>query len=562
MGIDMADELPDRYDRQVRLWGEQGQKSIGQTSVAVIGSSALATEILKSLVLAGIGSYKIFDDELVQESDTGNNFFVSRADLNKPRAEVVTASLNELNPSVKGCYSRRNFNTSSSLAVLNDFSLVIGAQLPMDSAEYVADYLYKRNIPFVWANTVGLVGYFRLSYREHEILHDHRELPPHDFRLQAPFSTFQEFGDKMDLENMKHEQHSHIPYVVLLLKTLQIWRTEINDSTALPTNYKARKEFTKILMDMQKLNEQGIYNEDNFEEGKHQIIRSFAGIEPNENVKQLFNDPRSSSLSETAEALSLFWLYVAAVKQFYTTHGYLPLSGSLPDMTSDTNTYTTLVNLFREQALKEAEEIHNYTIELSKKHQIDDLKITFSETVNYCKNFSRLGAVTGTNLADELKKGNLQQVFTSISEYLQANPSLSAENGQMNGDGSEKSPEVCPLVWLVILRAAEFFFKGKNRFPGTNGVPCALDAGDLFERVKKLLDEQDSKLVENLEALIPMRAIEEVCRYGNAELNAVVSILGGVVAQEVIKLCTQQYVPVDNTFVFDGNTQKSTTIRL
>jgi molybdopterin/thiamine biosynthesis adenylyltransferase len=78
----------------VRLWGEQGQKSIGQTSVAVIGSSALATEILKSLILAGIGSYKIFDDELVQESDTGNNFFVSQDDLKKPRAEVVTANLN------------------------------------------------------------------------------------------------------------------------------------------------------------------------------------------------------------------------------------------------------------------------------------------------------------------------------------------------------------------------------------------------------------------------------------------------------------------------------------
>jgi molybdopterin/thiamine biosynthesis adenylyltransferase len=88
-----------------------------------------------------------------------------------------------LNPSVKGTFSCRNFNTSSSLAVFDHFSLVIGARLSMDVAEYVSDYLYKRNIPFLWATTVGLVGYFRLSYKEHEILHDHRELPPHDFRL-------------------------------------------------------------------------------------------------------------------------------------------------------------------------------------------------------------------------------------------------------------------------------------------------------------------------------------------------------------------------------------------
>jgi amyloid beta precursor protein binding protein 1 len=69
-------------------------------------------------------------------------------------------------------------------------------------------------------------------------------------------------------------------------------------------------------------------------------------------------------------------------------------------------------------------------------------------------------------------------------------------------------------------------------------------------------------LSENLNLLVPDSAIEEICRYGNAELNPVAAILGGVVAQEVIKLCTQQYVPVDNTFIFDGNTQQSTSIRL
>lgn len=49
--------------------------------------------------------------------------------------------------------------------------------------------------------------------------------------------------------------------------------------------------------------------------------------------------------------------------------------------------------------------------------------------------------------------------------------------------------EVSPLVWLVVLRASEYFYKGKNRYPGTNGVPCKIDAGDLFDRVKMLANE-------------------------------------------------------------------------
>lgn len=80
-------------------------------------------------------------------------------------------------------------------------------------------------------------------------------------------------------------------------------------------------------------------------------------------------------------------------------------------MVSDTNTYTTLVNLFREQALKEAEEIHEHVIGLSKRQQFDGIKVSFSETVNYCKNFSRLGSVTGTNLGDELKNNQIKVCF-------------------------------------------------------------------------------------------------------------------------------------------------------
>ena len=38
---------------------------------------ALANEIAKNLVLAGIGSMTVQDDQLVQEDDLGSQFFVS-----------------------------------------------------------------------------------------------------------------------------------------------------------------------------------------------------------------------------------------------------------------------------------------------------------------------------------------------------------------------------------------------------------------------------------------------------------------------------------------------------
>jgi NEDD8-activating enzyme E1 regulatory subunit len=38
----------------------------------------------------------------VQESDFGNDFFVTRKDIGRPKAQVVCEMLSEMNPDVKG----------------------------------------------------------------------------------------------------------------------------------------------------------------------------------------------------------------------------------------------------------------------------------------------------------------------------------------------------------------------------------------------------------------------------------------------------------------------------
>lgn len=54
----------------------------------------------------------------------------------------------------------------------------------------------------------------------------------------------------------------------------------------------------------------------------------------------------------------------------------------------------------------------------------------------------------------------------------------------------EKQPvEVSPLVWFVAMRGMDRFHKEKGRFPGTNGVPCIIDARDLRRRIIGLIQE-------------------------------------------------------------------------
>ena len=42
------------------------------------------------------------------------------------------------------------------------------------------------------------------------------------------------------------------------------------------------------------------------------------------------------------------------------------------------------------------------------------------------------------------------------------------------------------------------------------------------------------------------------CRYNAAELHSTAAVMGGVAAQETVKIITQQYIPLNGTFVFNG----------
>lgn len=50
-------------------------------NILLVGMRALANEIAKNLVLAGIGSLTILDDQVVTEDDLGSQFFLSELHL-------------------------------------------------------------------------------------------------------------------------------------------------------------------------------------------------------------------------------------------------------------------------------------------------------------------------------------------------------------------------------------------------------------------------------------------------------------------------------------------------
>ncbi|TYZ61300.1 hypothetical protein PybrP1_010524, partial [[Pythium] brassicae (nom. inval.)] len=88
------------YDRQMRLWGVEAQKRLQSSHVLVSGLSALGSELVKNLVLAGL-NVTVHDPRAVTPRATAAQFFFAAEDIGRSRAEVALERAEELNPLVR-----------------------------------------------------------------------------------------------------------------------------------------------------------------------------------------------------------------------------------------------------------------------------------------------------------------------------------------------------------------------------------------------------------------------------------------------------------------------------
>ena len=89
--------------------------------------------------------------------------------------------------------------------------------------------------------------------------------------------------------------------------------------------------------------------------------------------------------------------------------------------------------------------------------------------------------------------------------------------------------------------------------------------GIAYKIISSLLKEAGNTLKESEYDEVKERVGDicaELARAGGSELHNIAALAGGLVAQEVIKVITKQYIPVDNTCLFDGIRSVSAVLRL
>lgn len=157
------------YDRQIRLWGMQAQQRIRGANVLLITMKALANEVAKNLVLAGIGSLTILDGDVVTESDLGSQFFLSAEEghVGQNRAQAASAAIQRLNPRVAVHVDPESI-TAKGTSYFAAFDLVIATDLDSSLLTFINTATRLHQKPFYAAGTHGLYGFIFSDLIEHD----------------------------------------------------------------------------------------------------------------------------------------------------------------------------------------------------------------------------------------------------------------------------------------------------------------------------------------------------------------------------------------------------------
>ncbi|XP_017058948.1 nedd8-activating enzyme E1 regulatory subunit [Drosophila ficusphila] len=515
-------ELSDKskkYDRQIRLWGEHGQTLLEAATICLVNVTAVGCETAKGLVLPGIGGFTVADGSTVKEEDLGNNFFLDHSCLGKSKAFACMQLLQELNPDVNGDYVEESadYILANRPNFFDSFDLVIASNLNEQTLLLLANRLWEVNVPLIYCRSLGMLGTIRLQIREHCIVEAHPDNRQFDLRLEHPFDSLRQHLDSTEVT-------SKVPWLLVLHKYLNVWQKQQADGAQTPRNYKEKNQLREAIKEEMKA------DEENHEEAIKAVNTAFGAGHVPKGLKDIFDDDACEQLNKKS---NVFWIMAKALKHFvvHENEGYLPLPGVLPDMTANTDSYIALQHIYRQQALQDADQVYHKCQEYLKQLALPADSIDERSVRLICREAAGLAVFRGTRIAEEYEKS---------SRLLHL-----VEDNELQGDLT---------AYNFALRAYERFLSECGNIPGE----CIVeqDIGRLKSIAAKMLSDL------GMHASISDDVLHEICRYGGAELHAVSAFIGGCAAQEVIKVITKQYKPIDNTFIYNAITTESVTLKL
>lgn len=151
-GTRMEDIDESLYSRQLYVLGHDAMRRMARSDVLVSGLGGLGVEVAKNVILGGVKSVTLHDEQVCSVSDLSSQFYLSEGSIGQNRAVASCEQLSELNHYVP----TTAYTGPLSEDFLRKFSVVVLTSATRAEQERVSAITHAHNIALVIADTRGL----------------------------------------------------------------------------------------------------------------------------------------------------------------------------------------------------------------------------------------------------------------------------------------------------------------------------------------------------------------------------------------------------------------------
>jgi molybdopterin/thiamine biosynthesis adenylyltransferase len=148
----------ERYERQIRIFGADGQERLKNAKVFVAGAGGLGSAISIYLAAAGVGRIRIVDREKVELNNLNRQILHCGEDIGREKAVSAEEKLKKINPDVSLEAISETIEENNVLELVDDFDLIVDAMDNFHTRYLLNKAAIVKNIPFFHGAINGLYG--------------------------------------------------------------------------------------------------------------------------------------------------------------------------------------------------------------------------------------------------------------------------------------------------------------------------------------------------------------------------------------------------------------------
>lgn len=149
-----------RFSRHIALpeIGKQGQQTLLDSQVLVIGAGGLGSPVLLYLAAAGIGTVGIVDNDVVELSNLQRQVIHEDYDVGQKKVESAKAAMLDRNPDMTVMTYDKRLNADNADSIIAEYDMVVDGSDNITTRYLVNECCFRLKKPLVSAAIQGFSG--------------------------------------------------------------------------------------------------------------------------------------------------------------------------------------------------------------------------------------------------------------------------------------------------------------------------------------------------------------------------------------------------------------------